>query len=196
MTVVDLGPAAQRMSDLLRGVPDGLLGGPTPCRAYTLGDLIHHICGLTPAFTDAANKTTPADATGRAEGDAARLPSDWRTRIPRDLDTLAEAWRDPAAWTGMTRAGGVDMPGEVAAFVVLDELVVHGWDIARASGQPYDVDPGLLEATHSYLVLMLRPENEAVRREIFGPVVEVPDEAPLLDRVIGLSGRDPAWRPD
>jgi hypothetical protein len=30
---------------------------------------------------------------------------------------------------------------------------------------------------------------------VFGPVVPVPDDAPLLDRVIGLSGRDPGWKP-
>ncbi len=39
----------------------------------------------------------------------------------------------------MTKAGGVDLPGEVAGLVALDELVVHGWDVARATGQAYDV---------------------------------------------------------
>jgi hypothetical protein len=34
-----------------------------------------------------------------------------------------------------------------------------------------------------------------MRDGLFGPVVEVPDDAPLLDRVIGLTGRDPAWSP-
>lgn len=44
---------------------------------------------------------------------------------------MAGAWKDPAAWTGMTRAGGVDLPGEIAAAVAADELVLHGWDLAR-----------------------------------------------------------------
>jgi uncharacterized protein (TIGR03086 family) len=196
LMTADLGPAAQRMSDLLRGVPDERLGGPTPCPAYTLGDLIDHIGGLTPAFTAAGTKTTPADATGKAEGDASRLPADWRTRIPRDLETLAEAWRDPAAWTGMTRAGGFDLPGEVAGLVALDELVIHGWDVARASGQDYDCDPQSLEAVHGFVSQFSGPEREAAREGLFGPEVEVPEDAPLLDRVIGLTGRDPAWTPD
>jgi uncharacterized protein (TIGR03086 family) len=195
MTVVDLGPAAQRMADLLRGIPDELLGGPTPCPEYTLGDLIDHIGGLTPAFTAAANKTTPADATGKAEGDASRLTDDWRTRISRDLETLAEAWRDPEAWTGMTRAGGFDLPGEVAGMVALGELVVHGWDVARASGQDYDSDPASLEAVHGFVLQWSGPEQEAAREGMFGPPVEVPEDAPLLDRGIGLTGRDPAWSP-
>lgn len=194
-TTVDLEPATRLMADLIDGLPDELLGEPTPCPAYTLGDLLDHVGGLTLAFTAAARKATGDIASQRASGDASRLGDDWRTRIPRDLTALAETWRDPAAWTGMTRAGGVDLPGEVAGLIVLDELVVHGWDVARASGQPYDCPPDLLETLHCYLVGLSRPEQEALRRTIFGPVVDVPDDAPLLDRVVGLTGRDPAWRP-
>ncbi len=136
---VDLEPAAQRLADLVGGVPDELLDAPTPCPAYTLGDLLDHIGGAALAFTGAAVKDT-GDATSQGpSGDASRLSDDWRTRMPRDLAALADAWRDPDAWTGMTKAGGVDLPGEVAGLVALDELVVHGWDVARATGQPYRV---------------------------------------------------------
>lgn len=193
MTPVDLEPAARHMAQLLAGVPDELLGRPTPCPSYTLGDLVDHVGGTAVAFTAAARKTTDERAPDRASGDASRLGDDWRTRIPRDLDRLVEAWRDPAAWTGMTRAGGVDLPGEVAGLVVLDELVVHGWDVARASGQPFDPDPQLLEVVHGFLVQWAQPGQDAIRNEIFGPVVEVPDDAPLVDRVVGLAGRDPGW---
>jgi uncharacterized protein (TIGR03086 family) len=108
---------------------------------------------------------------------------------------LADAWRDPEAWTGMTKAGGVELPGEVAGLVALDEIVIHGWDIARASGQEYDCDPASLEAVHGFVMQFSEPGQEEARAGLFGPVVEVPDDAPLLDRVIGLTGRDPAWSP-
>jgi uncharacterized protein (TIGR03086 family) len=193
MTGVDLEPAAQKMADLLRDVPDERLDDPTPCPAYTLGDLVEHVGGLTIAFTGAAKKDT-GDATSQAaSGDASRLGDDWRTRIPRDLTALAEAWRDPEAWTGMTKAGGIDLPGEVAGMVALDELVIHGWDVARASGQPYEVDQPALEAVHGFVAQFAAPEQAAIREGLFGPVVEVPDDAPQLDRVIGLTGRDPGW---
>jgi uncharacterized protein (TIGR03086 family) len=113
----------------------------------------------------------------------------------RNLDALAEAWRDPSAWSGTTRAGRVELPGEVAGVVALEELVIHGWGVARASGQPYDCEPQLLEVVHGFVALFAAPGQEAQRAGLFGPVVEVPDPAPLLDRVIGLSGRDPAWSP-
>jgi Mycothiol maleylpyruvate isomerase N-terminal domain len=59
-------------------------------------------------------------------GDASRLTDEWRRRIPADLANLAAAWTQPEAWTGMARAGGVDLAGEIAGVVALDELVIHG----------------------------------------------------------------------
>jgi len=195
MTPVDLEPAAQRLAELIGGVPDELLDAPTPCPAYTLGDLVEHVGGAASAFTGAAVKDL-GDATSQGpSGDASRLSDDWRTRIPRDLAALADAWRDPDAWTGMTKAGGVDLPGEVAGLVALDEVVVHGWDVARATGHAYDCDTPSLEAVHAFVSQFSEPGQEAARAGLFGPVVEVPDDAPLLDRVIGLTGRDPAWSP-
>jgi uncharacterized protein (TIGR03086 family) len=195
MTPVDLEPAARRLADLVAGVPDELLDAPTPCPAYTLGDLVEHVGGAASAFTGAAAKDL-GDATSQGpSGDASRLSDDWRTRIPRDLAALADAWRDPDAWTGMTKAGGVDLPGEVAGLVALDEIVVHGWDIARATGQPYGCDTPSLEAVNAFVSQFSEPGQEEARAGLFGPVVDVADDAPLLDRVIGLTGRDPAWSP-
>jgi len=195
MTLVDLEPAARRLGDLIGGVPEELLDAPTPCPAYTVGDLVDHVGGAALAFTGAAVKDT-GDATSQGpSGDASRLSDDWRTRIPRDLAALADAWRDPEAWTGMTKAGGVDLPGEVAGLVALDELVVHGWDVARATREAYEVDVPSLEAVQAFVAQFSQPGMEEARAGLFGPVIEVPEDAPLLDRVIGLTGRDPAWSP-
>lgn len=196
MTFPDLEPAARRMADVLAGIPDGPLDGPTPCPNYSVGDLLDHVGGLSMAFTAAATKTFPDDVgSQRPSGDASRLGEDWRSRIPQDLTALARAWREPDAWTGMTKAGGVDLPGEVAGLVALDEIVVHAWDLARATGQPYDVDEPSLEAVHGFVAQFSGPGQEESRAGLFGPEVDVPDEAPLLDRVIGMTGRDPAWSP-
>jgi uncharacterized protein (TIGR03086 family) len=194
MPMVELGPAAKQMAELIEGVPDELLGAPTPCLEYTLGDLVDHVRQLTIAFTAAANKDTAGMTSGRAPGDANNLGDDWRTRIPRDLSALAEAWREPAAWTGMTMAGGIDLPGELAGIITLDELVVHGWDVARASGQHFDQDRESLEAVYGF-VKQFSSAGEEARDGMFGPEVAVPDDAPLLDRLLGLTGRDPGWSP-
>lgn len=188
MTLIDLGPVAQWTAKLVESVPDDALGLPTPCADYAVGDLIDHIGGAALAFTAAATKEPLA---GGSPGDAARLGPDWRTRIPRDVLGLAAAWSAPDAWTGTTGAGGVELPGEVAGLIGLNEMLVHGWDLAKATGQPADYDGPELEALHALLVGF---RDNAVEG-IFGPEVKVPEDAPLFDRVLGLTGRDPDWQP-
>jgi uncharacterized protein (TIGR03086 family) len=191
--MIDLEPATQRMARLIESISDDQLGGPTPCADTSLGDLVDHVRTLTLVFTAVAKKE---DGSQSPSADASKLGDDWRTRIPADLALLADAWRDPDAWSGMTSGGGVEMPGEVAGIVTLDELVIHGWDIARASGQEYDVDQESLEAVQGFVAPLADPGNEAQREGLFGPVVPVPDGVPLLDQVIGLTGRDPNWSPE
>ena len=195
MSIVDLGPAAQRLAGLVARVGDDELGKPTPCPAYTLGDLIEHVGGLALAFTAAANKDGGKYANQQAAGDASRLGEDWRARIPRDLATLAGAWRDPAAWAGTTRIAGSDGPAEITGLAAADELVVHGWDVARATAQPYACEPELLAAAESFLTLFASPDAPAGPDVAFGPSRQVPAGAPELDRVVALAGRDPGWSP-
>ena len=189
---VDLTPAAETLAALVEAVPPDALDGPTPNADYSLGDLVDHVGTLAVAFADAATKTAGEYAAAAPEADAAHLGADWQTRIPRDVRALAGAWQDPAAWTGMTAAGGFEMPGEVAGIVALDELVLHGWDVAAALGRPYPPDPASLDAVLPFVTESAGEGGGG----IFGPPVAVPDDAPLLDRVLGLAGRDPGWSPE
>jgi len=171
-------------------VTDEQLAARTPCPEYAVRHLLGHVAGLAVAFRDAARKDLGATTDTSPGSVVPDIAADWRETLPKALDDLADAWRDPAAWTGETRAGGVPLPGAVAAAVAVDELVVHGWDLARATGQEYEPDPAAVEAAHGFLAAAVEQSGGA---GIFGPVVPVPDDAPLLDRVIGLSGRNPRW---
>lgn len=194
-SLVDLGPAARRLAELVEGVPEGALDGATPSGEYSLGDLLQHIERFAVVFAAAARKESGEIGSVPPSGDAALLPDDWRVKIPQDLTALADAWTAPEAWTGRTKAGGAELPGEIAGLVALDELVVHAWDVARATGQPYEPDRPTLEVVYGF-VQQFAPEGEAVRRKgLFGPVVDVAEEQPLLDRLVGFTGRDPAWTP-
>ncbi|MCX2970185.1 MULTISPECIES: TIGR03086 family metal-binding protein [Streptomyces] len=180
---------AQHVADLLPGVEDARLDARTPCADYTVADLLQHLLELAEAFTDAAAKrSTPLTAEApQPPGDA--LVPEWRTRLPERLTALADAWRDPGAWEGTTQAGGIELPGEQAGVIALNELLVHGWDLARATGQPYSADPAAVRTCLAFLDGFDGSGEEG----LFGPRVPVPDTAPELDRVIGLSGRDPGW---
>ncbi|MFF4182983.1 TIGR03086 family metal-binding protein [Streptomyces sp. NPDC001691] len=190
----DLGHAAAELTRLLANIRDDQLKGPTPCPEYTLRDLLAHIAGLSVAFQDAARKNLgPTTGTAPSSTRPPELPADWRGSLPLALAAMAAAWRDPAAWAGTTQAGGLTLPASVAGCVALDELVVHAWDVARATGQAYRPAPADLEV--SYAFLAPSKDDPASRGDAFGPAVDVPADAPPLDRLIGMSGRDPGWTP-
>lgn len=196
-TILDLDPPARQVTKLVNSVRDDQLAARTPCGEYTVGDLLDHLMGLTIAFRNAATKSggETDGPPGPGNASAAHLDPDWRTQLPRQLDDLVAAWRDPAAWEGMTEAGGVTLPADVIGTVALDELVLHGWDLARGIGQPFECDPASAKACLGFTSAMSEPGEEAGREGLFGPVVEVPSDATLFDRALGLSGRDPSWTP-
>ncbi|MFE9766295.1 TIGR03086 family metal-binding protein [Streptomyces sp. NPDC005808] len=190
--ILDLGPQARIVAHLAAGVTEEQLADGTPCPDHAVRNMLGHLSGLAAAFRDAARKDLGATTDTDPSAAVPDVEPGWREALPKVLDELAEAWRDPAAWTGETRAGGVSLPGAVGGAVATNELVVHGWDLARATGQAYEPDPAALRVSYE---LLLASAEDPARGGIFGPVVPVPDDAPLLDRAIGLSGRDPGWKP-
>jgi uncharacterized protein (TIGR03086 family) len=194
MPMIDLESAAHEVTRLLDGVRDDQLGDPTPCTDCQVGALLDHFMSLTLAFTWAARKT-PAPDGPPAPPAAENLDPKWRVELPRRLGDLVAAWRDPGAWEGTAEAGGVSMPAAQLGVVALDELVLHGWDLARATGQPFTCDPDDAATILAFTEAAARPEHEAARNGLFGPVVPVPADAPVFDRALGYAGRDPGWRP-
>jgi uncharacterized protein (TIGR03086 family) len=85
--------------------------------------------------------------------------------------------------------------------VVSDDLVLHGWDLARATGQDDTMDVDDLERIWGRIMVLPAEFREKMRTpgafgpgvEVFGPEVKVPGDAPLQHRLLGLIGRDPAW---
>jgi uncharacterized protein (TIGR03086 family) len=73
--------------------------------------------------------------------------------------------------------------------------LLHGWDLARATGQPFTCDPVSTAAVLAFTGAAAEPEQAASREGPFGRVIDVPADAPAFDRVLGLAGRDPAWTP-
>lgn len=105
-------------------------------------------------------------------------------------------WSDPEAWSGMTQAGPVEIPGDVAGLVAAMELVVHGWDVGRASGQAFEVDDVTLHAVRDFVSQVSGPDDAESRGDAFGRTIEPPPGAALLDQVVALSGRRPDWTAD
>lgn len=192
--MLDFGPATAELVRVLTSVRDDQLEDPTPCTEMRVRDLIDHVDGFAMAFTFAATRTPLPGGGGPPQVDGSRIGTDWRERLPAKLDALADAWRDPAAWEGMTQAGGIDLPAQVASLVALDETIVHGWDLAVATGQDYFCSEELADAARQFVQGAVE-QNPDGNPGLFAAPVTVPGRASALDQLLGLTGRDPGWSP-
>lgn len=193
MAPVDLQAPGDALLHLADSISDDQLSAPTPCEGRTVSQLLGHLTGLVVAFRAAADKELgPLTDTNPGSSGWPEAPDGWREALAEHVPTLVEAWRRPEAWEGMTRAGGVDLPGEVCGLVALDELVLHGWDLARATGQSYDADDPTAEAVMQFVGGF----DEGGTPGLFGPSVAVGPGASSFERVLARSGRDPQWSSD
>ena len=190
---LDFEPPARQLKSLLLGIDENELSGPTPCGDWTVATLLVHIMGFCWAFTQGARKVVGAAGTDGPPPvpDAADLPAHWRSRLPGLVEDLAIAWRDPAAWAGTSQVGGATMPAAQIGGFAMNELVMHSWDLARSTGQEFAADPRILEP----LIELLSQTPAEGSPGMFGPRVEIEDEATLLDQAVALAGRNPAWKP-
>ncbi|MFC5835626.1 TIGR03086 family metal-binding protein [Nonomuraea insulae] len=178
-TLTMLRGAADRTSALVESIGDDQLGLHTPCTEYDVKGLINHLewgATLFESIADDGEFTPPKEYTG-----------DFRERVERML----AVWERPESWEGVSQALG-GLPKVVLANMALTDLVGHGWDLARATGKDYEVEEPTVQA-----LLAFAAQTAARGREkgAFGEEVAVPEDAPALDRFLGLIGRDPAWKP-
>jgi uncharacterized protein (TIGR03086 family) len=187
--------AADLASTALAAVTPDRLTAPTPCRDLDVRALLDHLAWAA-VLSQLAAVRTPLEHDWSSLTPAPFLDGlpveEWAAAIPVELDTAADAWADRAAWEGETLMGAAPMPASVVGAMMLTEFVLHGWDLARAVGAPYDVPAALGEATLAAVVPIAQLGRDG---GWFGPEVPVDPSAPAIDRALGLTGRDPAWTP-
>lgn len=171
------------MSRLVSVVGDDQLDYPTPCRDWTVENLLAHVHQFATVFTHNARKEEARPPAG--------LVDDWREAIPAQLGELAAAWREESAWQGQVSAGGVEMDAPDNAVVGIEELTVHGWDLARATGQDLRVNDASLGQVDRFFDLFA--EQIGGGKGPFGPETGAPEGATRLERIVARSGRDPSW---
>ncbi len=174
--------AAARTRTVVQNAADASPDAPTPCSDFDVSALAAHMSGFAPMSIAAGNKSEFAPA----EFD----PAAWRQNYLQALTDVAAAWSSPGALDGVVRFAGNEMPAAQAASITVLELLVHGWDLARATGQDYSADGELAELLYG-IVEAGRPAG--TESGFFGPEVSVDAEASTFDKALALSGRDPAW---
>ncbi|WP_329485268.1 TIGR03086 family metal-binding protein [Kitasatospora sp. NBC_01246] len=180
--------AAAEAARIARSVRPEHLDGPTPCTAFDTRTLVNHWVLYTSHGLErrARREPLPEELVAR---DFTADP-DWALAYADQLDRAVAAWSDPAAWEGEIDLGGMSVSAASVARMVVKEMVLHGWDVARATGRQVDVDDDLAR-----LVLTVVEENAEIYRQYggFAEAVPVAATASSLDRALAASGRDPGW---
>ena len=186
MTVEMLEQAIASTKQVLTNVKPDQLDEQTPCQSWKVRDLINHFVGGTYFFASRVyDEELPADAQrDLTEGDIVS------TYEAGGAEAVA-AFRSPGAMEKTLHLPFGDLPGAAFVMIAASDEFVHGWDLARATGQPTaGLDPELA----SQLLAFARdaiPEQfrGADTTAPFGPIVDVPESAPPADRLAGFMGR-------
>ncbi|MEU1864446.1 TIGR03086 family metal-binding protein [Streptomyces gardneri] len=177
--------AAAHAEPLVGATTDESLGARTPCAEYDVRALLNHLFAVVVNFQALAAKES-ADFSETPD----RLAEDgWRERFSVETGKLVTAWSAPGAEEGTS--GAMGLPARTVGSMVLLDLTVHAWDLARATGRGFEPDPavvaGLAEEVES-MAPMARKMN------VFGESVDLPEGASAFERLLAVTGRDPrAW---
>jgi uncharacterized protein (TIGR03086 family) len=160
----------------------------TPCASWNVRDVVNHIVGGTAFFAELAEKGTVTDRAGETDWTA----TDFAAAFRREAGRLVAAFRAPDAMSKPMKMSFGELPGSVCVWIAAGDIFTHGWDLAKATGQPTDLEPDvaarLLAQIEPILPEDMRgPDGEAA----FGPRVGIADSAPAADRLAAFEGRHP-----
>lgn len=176
-------------AEIVRGMPASQMGAPTPCTEWDVRSLLNHVIGtlwlaggllgdteprypMVPGGLPAADLAGEDPAAAYAEASAAAL--------------AAAGAGDALTRVHVTPLG--DMPGPaLAGFTTLD-ILTHGWDLAKATGQPADLDGRLAAHVLGFAEQAITPDTRAPR---IGPALAIAEDAPITDRLAAFLGRQP-----
>jgi len=171
--------AALRPADLDR---------PTPCASWTVREVVRHILDSAAFYAELAEAGAVADGDEDPDSTLGDFNAAFRSRA----DRLVAAFNAPGAMDKTMRMPMAELPGSVCVWMAAGDIFTHGWDLAKATGRPTDLEPelaGMLLARITQLLpdSMRGPEGQAP----FGPRVDVPASAPPADRLAAFTGRRP-----
>ncbi|MGI8722626.1 MAG: TIGR03086 family metal-binding protein [Geodermatophilaceae bacterium] len=168
---------------------------PTPCTDFSVADVINHLAfGFEMARRSGVRENW--DPNWQPDSIAPALDgvpaAEWAAVCGREAPRTAQAWADPSAWEGESTMGSSAMPAAMVGSMMTAEFVVHGWDLATATGQPYDPPDEAVQAAIAGVEPMLEMGRDGGS---YGAEVTVEGSAPALHRLLAMTGRDPAWTP-
>lgn len=173
---------------LMNGVRAEQLTDPTPCAEFEVTALMGHLVATVDRARVIGEGGDPTTVPLVAATDG-----DWSAAYRAAVERMWTVWNDDTLLTATVTAPWGRVPGHAAIWGYLNETLVHGWDLAEATGQPAEADPALAE---SALAVARRaiPESPRGGHVPFGAVVEPAAGAGPTERLANWSGRARAGR--
>jgi uncharacterized protein (TIGR03086 family) len=185
----EMAAAAAEAARVVQNVSDESLNGPTPCGDWDLRTLLNHTI-LWTSYSAERRAHGESVAEDLMSKDFTAEPG-FREDYARQVNNAVNAWSDPKAWQGEIGVMGSATPAADVGAMLIMEMALHGWDVAKATGQDYRADEALGQA----LTDTVQAQAELFRQyQGFADPVETGRDATAFDRALALSGRDPDWK--
>ena len=181
--------AADAAARVVAGTRADQFADKTPCAQWDVKELLNHLV-LWTSYSFERRARSEQVGPELTERDFASEP-DYAARYREQLDRALAAWEPDEVWAGQVDTGSGTMPAPQVAEMILMELVLHAWDLATATGQPYSCSDGVA-ATVAKAVA----DAAEMYREYdgFAAEVELDADASVFERALAVSGRRPAGR--
>lgn len=180
--------AAVGLAALIDATSSEQLDAPTPCAEWTVRVLLAHLVGGCLKYTEIASGKDWSRGAPEVE-----LDPDPAAMYRQAVDAMLDAWERPGVLERETPLPIGRGPAEAALYIHLGETLVHGWDLAVATGQTPAFDDDVVEASLSQFKSWLpaqRPPGSP-----FVDATAVDEDHTPLDRLAGFLGRDVGrWR--
>jgi len=175
---------------IVAGVKAGQLDEATPCTEWNVRQLLNHVVsamGLGAALLTDTTPEHPSPPGGLPDVDL--VGDDPSAAYQRAAEALLAAAGTKGALDAGHETPLGDMPGAVVGGILTLDVLVHGWDLARATGQDVAFDADLTTHVLGFAGQAIQPEMRD--GGLVGPVVAVDSTAPVLDQLVGHMGRTP-----
>ncbi len=190
MSTEGLAAAFAGTRKIMENVRPDQLDGPTPCASWDARRLINHIVGGSHWFAMCTNAGAAPEVDDTEDTDFTN--GDMLAAYDDGIEASLAAFGAPGALEKPVKLPFGEFPG--AAFMTLATMdhFIHGWDLAKATGQSAGFDSAMAEQLLAQAQMMVPDQFRGSDGQApFGPKVDVADSAPAVDRLVGFLGRNP-----
>ncbi len=180
--------AMSQTETIVAAVEPAQLTLATPCDDYDVRALLSHVVGglnRIALMGEGADALAVPPVTGGVPDDG------WLAAYRSAHARVNAAWADDARLGALIEVPWGKVPGRIALSGYIQEILAHGWDLAKATGQPTELDPELATWTLAIAQRILPPEPRGTQEIPFGPVVSAPPGAGPYTQLAAWLGRRP-----